>query len=126
MIKTSSNERAARKYGWNACCLAGLLLIAVGCGGGSKPATGSGGNTGNAGSTGAVGGGSGTACGAPGEACCAGNVCNGGGCCINQPTDAGGNARLCTPPGPKSTRGGGHGEWSARSFPRPPRPPPGA
>ena len=42
MIKTSSNERAARKYGWNACCLAGLLLIVVGCGGGSKPGGGSG------------------------------------------------------------------------------------
>ena len=93
-LSAKTSGRSGWQNGFNLCLAAGLVMVVLGCGGSKSPASGAGGTTGV---TVGVGGNSGTvACGAPGEICCAGNVCNGGGCCLPQAADGGGNARICT------------------------------
>jgi hypothetical protein len=67
-----------------------VMLGAISCGNTNKAPGGAGGS-GGAGSGGS-GGTSPSPCGASGQACCGGNVCNGGGCCL---PGMGGGARVC-------------------------------
>src|SRR5205814_4750438 len=81
-----------------------MSLVMVGCGGGSNRAEGppSNSNDGGAPLPDVGSGGSdvgttadGAPCGAPGQACCGGNSCNGGGCCIPVPMMNAGGGRMC-------------------------------
>ena len=117
--KTSQSHGCMRDYAILVRIAATLCILSAACGSSSKPASGSGGGTGTgavSGGTGGSGGSTVVACGASGQACCTGNVCNGGGCCIPMTPDGGGGAqRICVGAGQTCTGTGVTGTCSAGS-----------